>query len=46
MKEKIILGNKSLRNARTAKNDEFYTQLSTIEQEIDEEDFDADKIEE
>lgn len=28
------MGNKSLRQARQAKNDEFYTQLSTIEQEV------------
>jgi len=28
------VGNKSLRQARKAKNDEFYTQLSTIEQEF------------
>lgn len=28
------MGNSSLRNARVAKNDEFYTQLSTIENEV------------
>lgn len=28
------MGNKSLRQARKAKNDEFYTQLSTIEDEV------------
>ena len=28
------MGNKSLRQARKAKNDEFYTQLSTIENEV------------
>lgn len=28
------MGNKSLRQARQAKNDEFYTQLSTIENEV------------
>ena len=33
-KRRIQMGNKNLRQARKAKNDEFYTQLSTIENEV------------